>query len=374
MLRGFTVGITADRRWEEQAALFERRGATVLHGPAIRTLPLGSDEPLRAATEALIRRPPAGLVANTGLGIRSWLSAAETWGLGEPLLAALRRARIYARGPKASGAVHSAGLEVTAKAPSERLAEAVDAALDDLPAGSFVAVQIDGSGDTPEIERMRRAGAEVLPVPVYEWKLPDDRRPALRLAEAVAAGRVHAVTFTAGPQVRNWLAIAAEHGLDGPLLDALNGRVDGGANGQVVVGCVGPVCASVAVGAGIGEEHLVVPAAYRLGPMVRAVTDRLLTRAVRIRLDGHDVTLSGTHLRIDDEAQDLTDTEARLLAALVDRPNVVWAKQELARNVWRDADTDPHAVEVAVARLRRRLGPLAPALASVHRRGYVLRP
>jgi uroporphyrinogen-III synthase len=370
VLRGFTVGITADRRWDEQAALFERRGATVLHGPAIRTLPLGSDAPLRDATEALIRRPPAGLVANTGLGIRSWLSAAETWGLGEQLVGALRRARIYARGPKASGAVHSAGLHVTAKAPSERLAEAVDLALADLPAGSFVAVQIDGSGDTPEIERMRAAGADVLPVPVYEWKLPDDPRPALRLAEGVVAGRVHAVTFTAGPAVRNWLAIAAEHELDGPLLAALNG----GGNGHVVVGCVGPVCAEAAVREGIGGEHLVVPAAFRLGPLVRAVSDRLVSRARRLRLDGHDVTLSGTHLRIDEQDQVLTDIEARLLAMLADRPNVVLAKRELAAQVWRDAETDPHAVEVAVARLRRRLGPLASTLASVHRRGYVLRP
>jgi hypothetical protein len=32
------------------------------------------------------------------------------------------------------------------------------------------------------------------------------------------------------------------------------------------------------------------------------------------------------------------------------------------------------AGEVAVARLRRRLGPVASSLASVHRRGYVLRP
>lgn len=40
-LSGFTVGITADRRWEEQAELLRRRGACVIHGPSIRTLPIG---------------------------------------------------------------------------------------------------------------------------------------------------------------------------------------------------------------------------------------------------------------------------------------------------------------------------------------------
>ena len=89
VLRGFTVGITADRRWDEQAALFERRGATVVHAPAIRTLPLGSEEGLRTTTEAIVRDPPDALIANTGLGIRSWFSAAEAWGLGESLQHAL---------------------------------------------------------------------------------------------------------------------------------------------------------------------------------------------------------------------------------------------------------------------------------------------
>src|SRR5215210_312678 len=128
-LRGYAVGITADRRWVEQAALFERRGAGVVHAPSIRTLPLGSDSGLRAATDEVIARRPAVLIANTGLGIRSWLSAAETWGLGEQLLGALRTARIHARGPKASGAVHSAGLEVASRAQTERLSEAVDVAI-----------------------------------------------------------------------------------------------------------------------------------------------------------------------------------------------------------------------------------------------------
>src|SRR5438876_272385 len=132
MLRGFTVGITADRRWDEQAALFERRGAAVMHGPAIRTLPLSSGEQLRRATDALVRDPPAALVANTGLGIRSWFSAAEEWGLGDDLKRALSSARIYVRGPKASGAIHAVGLEATARAGSERLREAVDLVLADL--------------------------------------------------------------------------------------------------------------------------------------------------------------------------------------------------------------------------------------------------
>jgi uroporphyrinogen-III synthase len=366
VLRGFTVGVTADRRWVEQAALFERRGATVVHGPTIRTLPLGSDTRLRAATEAVIARPPAVLIANTGVGIRSWFSAAETWGLGEQLNAALRGARIYARGPKASGAVHSVGLVVTARAATERLREAVELALSDLAPGESIALQVDGSGDSPELVRLRDSGAQVVAVPVYEWKLPDDPRPALRLAEAVIDGRVDAVTFTTGPAIRNWMALAADEQLDGPLRVALVG-------GGVVVGCVGPVCAEVAWAEGIGSDELVVPAAFRLGPLVRVVADRLVERTVTVQVRGQSVVITGNHVSIDGDDQLLTDAEARLLAVLAARPDVVWAKSDLAARVWRDPDVDSHTIEAAVGRLRRRLGPLGAAVVSVHRRGYILR-
>jgi uroporphyrinogen-III synthase len=366
VLQGFTVGITADRRWEEQAALFERRGGTVVHAPTIRTLPLGSDTRLQAATAAVIARPPDVVIANTGLGIRSWFGAAESWGQGTEFLHALRAALIFARGPKASGAVHSLGLAVAARAGSERLSEAVDLALAHLAPGRVVALQVDGSGGSAEVERLRSSGADVIEIPVYEWRLPEDRQPAVRLAEAVIAGRVHAVTFTTGPAIRNWMAITAEHELDEPLRQALSG-------GRVVVGCVGPVCADVAVNAGLASEHLVVPAAWRLGPLVRAVAERLIEHRLEVGLAGADVVVSGTVVTVNGEPVTLTDVEARLLATLAARPNVVFAKTDLLSEVWGDSTADPHAVEVAVARLRRRLGTHGSAVESVHRRGYMLR-
>lgn len=74
-LSGYTVAITADRRSDEQAELLERRGATVVHAPVIRTVPLIDGDGLRDATMALIVEPPDIVVLSTGLGTRSWFSA-----------------------------------------------------------------------------------------------------------------------------------------------------------------------------------------------------------------------------------------------------------------------------------------------------------
>ncbi len=68
-LAGYTVGVTADRRADEQIKLLAGRGAECLHGPVIKTHPLGSEEDLRTATEAVIVEPPALAVLTTGLGV-----------------------------------------------------------------------------------------------------------------------------------------------------------------------------------------------------------------------------------------------------------------------------------------------------------------
>ena len=39
-LAGFRIGVTSDRRSEELISAFERRGAEVMHAPALRIAPL----------------------------------------------------------------------------------------------------------------------------------------------------------------------------------------------------------------------------------------------------------------------------------------------------------------------------------------------
>jgi len=361
VLDGFSVGITADRRADEQTLLFERRGATVVRGQAIRTLPLGEDEGLREATEAVVQARPQVLVASTGLGIRSWFGAAESWGIGDDLLDALRSTRVYARGPKAAGAVHALGLEVLSRAPTERLSEVVDLVLDTIVRGETVVVQRDGGPTSPEVARLR-ADHPVIEVPVYRWEPNDDPRPALRLAEAIVAGRLHGITFTSAPAVTSWLDLVRDGGLEQEVLCAL-------ASGAVVVGCVGPACAEAATNGGVGAGGVVVPATSRLGPLVRAVAEALVARAQRVGV----LEITGTVVRCGERRIELSDVEARLLGALARRSGTVVTKADLLLEVWGDPSADPHLVEVAIGRLRRRLGEQGAAIAVVPRRGYVLR-
>ncbi|MGH9188114.1 MAG: uroporphyrinogen-III synthase [Acidimicrobiales bacterium] len=359
-LDGFTVGVTADRRAEEQAELLRARGATVVLGPTIHTSPVDPDRRLREVTEALVADPPGWVLANTGIGVRGWFSAADSWGLGDLLVGAFQGARVVARGPKAAGVIHSLGLEVAWRAPTEELREVVAWIREEADGGGRMAFQLDGGENLEPVAALRAAGIEVVEVPVYRWRLPQDPRPALRLVEAAVEGRLHAITFTSAPAVANLFSLAAESG------DALGAALNGG----VVAACVGPVCGRAARAFGVTDP--LVPERPRLGPLVAAVADRLGGEVRRTTLGTVAVELRGTVAVIGDERVELSDREAGLLDILVARDGTVVGKGQLLTELWHDPSGDPHLVEVTVARLRRRLGPAGAAIITVPRRGYRL--
>ena len=72
-LAGFTIGVTAARRAEEFGTLLTRRGATVVHAPAIRIIPLSDDTELERVTREIIVNPPQIVVGTTGIGFRGWM-------------------------------------------------------------------------------------------------------------------------------------------------------------------------------------------------------------------------------------------------------------------------------------------------------------
>src|SRR2546429_1184779 len=264
-LAGFVVGVTADRRADEQVDLRVRRAAHGPHGPGIRPLPLGPDDDLRDATAQVIECQPDYVIANTGIGIRGWVTAAAAWGWDEPLTAALGTARVLARGPKAAGALHALGVDVWWRAPRESLSEVVDHLLAEPLAGRTVAFQLHG-GDTPEVtEAISAAGARVIEIPGYRWQLPGERAAPYALIDRVCNGDGDAVTFTTGPAVENFLELAREQDRETAVRDALNGRV--------VAVVIGPYCANVA--RSLGLDAVVEPAASRLGSMVPGLPGRL---------------------------------------------------------------------------------------------------
>ncbi|HZS22584.1 MAG TPA: uroporphyrinogen-III synthase [Pseudonocardiaceae bacterium] len=358
-LAGFTVGVTAARRAEELGALLERRGAEVLHAPAIKIVPLADDTELHAATEQLIAQPPDVVVITTGIGFRGWVEAAEGWGLGESLISALRRATLLSRGPKSRGAVRAAGLTDAWSPPSESSAEVLDHLLANDIEGIRIAVQLHGEPLPDFVDALRCAGAEVVQVPVYRWVLPDDLAPLDRLLGAVLDGCVDAVSFTSAPATASVLSRADELGVLQQLLQLL--RRD------VMAACVGPVTAGPLV---VRDVPTVQPDRARIGALVRTLSEVLPARAPRWPVAGHVLELRGHAAVVDGVLRAVPPTPMALLRLLAARPGRVVPRAEMLAAMPAAGD-DEHAVETAVARLRAALG--APRLVqTVVKRGYRL--
>ncbi|MFE6524057.1 uroporphyrinogen-III synthase [Streptomyces sp. NPDC057794] len=358
-LAGFTVGVTAARRADELGVLLQRRGAAVLHAPALRIVPLADDSELLGATKDIIRQAPDIVVATTAIGFRGWVEAADGWGLGEDLLTRLGGVRILARGPKVKGAVRAAGLTEEWSPSSESMAEVLDRLLEEGVEGQRIAIQLHGEPLPGFVEALREGGAEVVGVPVYRWMPPEDLGPVDRLLDATVSRGLDAVTFTSAPAAASLLSRAEERGLLPEVLAALSH--------DVVPACVGPVTALPLQARGIDT---VQPERFRLGPLVQLLCQELPARARALPIAGHRVEIRGHAVLVDGALKPVPPAGMSLLRALARRPGWVVARAELLRAL-PGAGRDEHAVETAMARLRTALG-TPKLIQTVVKRGYRL--
>jgi uroporphyrinogen-III synthase len=361
VMTGCVVLLTADRRSGELASALVRRGATVRHAPALSIVPHEHDYELLAHTGELLDAPPDVVVITTGIGFRGWVEAADAAGLADQLVQVLSRARVIARGPKAHGAIQAAGLQADWVAESETGAEILELLLTEGVAGLRIAVQHHGAGADRLDSELAAAGAVVRSLVVYRWGPPPDP-VALKLSVLAAAdGEIDAAVFTSAPGAAAWLAEMDAQGVGAEIVARTR-------SGAMVVAAVGPITARPLRDWGIAP---IVPDRGRLGALVRtlvnhyeqAQTSAVQTAAGRLQvrrtvalLDDHVLPVSPSGLevlRLLTEADGEVVTRAQVLSALPGE------------------STDPHAAEVAIARLREALGNKR-LVKTVVKRGYRL--
>lgn len=356
-LEGFRIGVTSDRRSEDLIAAFERRGAEVMHAPAIRIAAAHDDAKIALDTQAIIVAKPDILLATTSYGIRRWFEAADAAGLGDELAATLENTRILVRGPKARGAVRAAGLDDSGMSDEETTRSLVDHVLRDGAAGLTVAVQLHGFTDQPQLERLRAAGVTVLTVAPYRWLLPEDSSRVLKLVDAICSGSVDAVTFTSAPAVEALFGAADGVG----KLDQLQAAF----RGPVVAAAVGPVTAAPLIAAGI---RAIVPERFRMGALIRLVCEHLEEhRIVRLQTAHGLLELRGRLAIVGGASSSLPPTSLTLLRELVAARGSVLSRADLTASL--PDELDDHAVDVAISRLRQAL-PVPGLVATVIKRGY----
>ncbi|MGL4173132.1 MAG: uroporphyrinogen-III synthase [Actinomycetota bacterium] len=360
-LAGALVVVTADRRANELGTALQRRGAQVRHAPSLTIVPHVDDEALARDTHALIANPPDTVVITTGIGFRGWVEAADASGIADDLLAVLRRARIVARGPKARGALQAAGLTADWVAESETTAEITAWLLTEGVAGNRIAVQHHGAGSDGLDDALLAAGATVQSLVVYRWGPPPNPEAVADSTRSAADGEADAVAFTSAPGAAAWLHAAEEVG-------ALEGIVTACRSGILTAAAVGPVTAGPLRDKGI--EPL-IPERGRLGALVRSLVAHLDWAHGAVQTTAGSLRLRRGAALLDGRVLPLSPSGLAVLRRLVADAGTVVPRETLLTTL-PGTSADPHAAEVAIARLREGLGH-KDLITTVVKRGYLLR-
>jgi uroporphyrinogen-III synthase len=356
-LTGFRVAVTSDRRSGDLIAALERRGADVLHAPALRVAPHENDDRVIDETRAVLDQRPQAVLVTTSYGLRRWFEVADAAGLGAELTLALERATILARGPKAVGAVRAAGLEDHGGTRDyETTAAMVDELIAmDLPRGR-AAIQLPGDPDEVQVARLREFSEQVLTVTPYRWVRPRSPERLQRLVQAACERRLDAVAFTSRAGVEATLDAAMRIGRSDELIAAL-------ADGVLPI-AVGPQTASPLRAAGLDPA---VPERHRFGAMIRLICDRLAAeRSQRFSFGDTRLEIRGHCVVVDDRSLSLAPHAHDLLRMLVTNQRVV-TRAELMSCL--SEEPDDHTLDVAMSRLRQALG-VPGVIATVVKRGY----
>ena len=312
-LSGFRIGVTAARKAEEQVALLERRGATVEWAAALSLEPNHVDlGELLAATKEVVLGPVDLFLATTGIGMKTWLSAATDAGLYDDLVAALGSAEILARGPKSVGVLRANGLREL-WAPESECFEDVLAHLRgrDLT-GKRIVVQEHGQSLSMAAHALRRQGASVVTVPIYRVASADDPSPMFHLIDLIADRELDAVTFTSAPAVAALMEAAFSVGRRDDVISAFQS--------DVVASCVGPVTAAAFEMWGVPT---IVPDRSRLAGMVKQLETELPTRrdGIDVRLaDGRTLIVHTDSLLLDGVPVELSPAPLSVLLSLLVNP------------------------------------------------------
>lgn len=269
-LEGLRIGVLQSRDAHHLSKQLTKRGAKVISAPVLneRTTDCVSD--VEAFIGACTTERIDVVVMQTGVGVEALFHEARKLGREHDLRIGLSETTCVARGPKPVAALRKAGvtkcIQVDAPYTTDEL---IDTLCDIDLTGSNVAVIQYGERNETLSVFLNSFCESVMDLCLYEWELPDDLNPAVRLIGKILTGQVDALAFTSQIQVRHMIAIAFDIAADVELVAAMRE--------SLVVAAIGPTCAKALRRFGIEPD--VVPEHPKMGFMVRDLSKRFMMAA-----------------------------------------------------------------------------------------------
>ena len=272
-LNGYRILILETREEAQFSRLLAEQGADVLQCPMFTIHDAPDTAPIEAWIRRFVEKPCDDLVLMTGEGLRRLMKVARRIGIEQDFVAALGKARKFARGPKPGRALREIGLEpqvTTEKPTSEGIAEML--AQVDL-SGHRVGLQLyPDKNHSVLIGAITAQGAEVDPVLPYIYDAQAADANIVTAIEEMAQGRIDAIALTSSGQIRRLVEVAQAHRCEVLLRDGL---------ARTPIASVGPVVSDELTSHGLRTDIYPANDAYFMKPLISAMAAALGKTAPR---------------------------------------------------------------------------------------------
>jgi uroporphyrinogen decarboxylase len=230
---GLSVAALESRRREDMERLIAKFGGRPFVSPSMREVPIEKNREAIDFANRVMTGEINIVVFLTGVGFKHLMTAVERSVDKQRFIDALSDITTIARGPKPAAAMRELKIPPTITVPEpntwRELLNAIDA---HVPiANQKVGLQEYGKTNSSLIAGMEARGAEVIPLRVYNWDLPEDTKPLESNLLAMVAGERDVLMLTSAHQVVNMLRISADMGIEDELRVALR---------KMIVASIGP--------------------------------------------------------------------------------------------------------------------------------------
>jgi uroporphyrinogen-III synthase len=275
-LNGYRILILETREEAQFSRLLTEQGADVLQCPMFTIHDAPDPAPIEAWIKRFIDKPFDDLVLMTGEGLRRLMKVARRIDAEQAFIAAIGKARKFARGPKPGRALREIGLEpqaTTEKPTSEGIIEMLSGI--DLK-GHRVGLQLYPDKDhSGLIGAITAQGAAVDPVLPYVYDAEAADANIVTAIDEMAKGAIDAIALTSSGQVRRLMEVAQAHGCEARLRDGL---------ARTPIASVGPVVSDELKSQGLRTDISPANDAYFMKPLISAMATALGKTAPRSAL------------------------------------------------------------------------------------------
>jgi uroporphyrinogen-III synthase len=227
---GLRVIAFESRRATEIAELIRRQQGDPFVAPSMRESPIENNPEAFAFAERLFHGEFDMMIFLTGVGSRALDKVLASRYPAAAFAEALRKITVVARGPKPLAALREMQVPVAVAVPEPNTWRELLAATAQR-VERRIAVQEYGKSNPELLNGLRARGAEVTPVRVYQWDLPEDTGPLREAVHRIVDGQTDVVMFTTSIQVTHLFQIASEAGREETLRAALR---------RMVIASIGP--------------------------------------------------------------------------------------------------------------------------------------